>query len=97
MSAELLEQVDAVGSAVGTTRAAVRRSILSPKIMCSELLCRARPDAGLGHLAGRWTYRVRFTHAISRMDCDEGIFKSGRRPNYQTNVALITCMPEVRT
>ncbi len=49
MSAELLEQVDAVGSAVGTTRAAVRRSILSPKIMCSELLCRARPDAGLGH------------------------------------------------
>ncbi len=60
-TAELFEQVDAVGSAVGTTRDAVRRPILSPEIMCSELLCRARPDAGLGHLARRWTYGVRCT------------------------------------
>ena len=49
-TAEFFEQVDAVGSAVGTTRAAVRRPILSQEIMCSEQPCRARPDAGLGHL-----------------------------------------------
>ncbi len=73
-TAELLKHVDAVGSAVGTTRAAVRRPIfLSPEIMCLELLCRARPDAGLGHLARRWAYGVHCTHAISRMDYDEGI------------------------
>jgi hypothetical protein len=63
-TAELFEQVDAVGSAVGTTRAAVRRPILSPEIMCSELLCRARPDAGLGHLAKRWTYGVGCAHEL---------------------------------
>ena len=79
-TAELFEQVDAVGSAVGTTRAAVRRPILSPEIMYSEQLCCARPDAGLGHLAksGLWSG---CTHAISRMDCDEGIL-GGRGPKY---------------
>ena len=46
-TAELFEQVDAVGFGVGTTHAAVRRPILSQEIMCSEQPCRARPDAGL--------------------------------------------------
>ena len=71
--AELFEQTGAVVSAVGTTRAAVRRPISESRDYVLRAALPRAPGRRPRSSGRQMDYGVGCTHAISRMDCDEGI------------------------
>ncbi len=78
MTAELLEQEDAMVSAAGTTRAPpeVRRPIAESSYVLRAGLpqARRRPSSAIKGGAG-----FDYTHTMSRMHCAEGIYQRPKR------------------